>query len=53
MQGELGRIGFSPDFAAAMLAHRFEDLSAIAFAPEQAFDQTPGPQAGQPLRVAP
>jgi hypothetical protein len=51
MQGELGRIGFAPDFAAAMLAHRFDDLSAIEFTPSQAFDQTPGPNAGQPLRV--
>ena len=50
MQGELGRIGFAPDFAAAMLAHRLDDLSAVTFAPEQAFDQTPGPRAGQPLR---
>lgn len=49
MQGELGRIGFEPDFAAAMLAHRLEDLSAVSFAPEQAFDQTPGPRAGQQL----
>ena len=49
MQGELGRIGLAPDFAAAMLAHRLEDLSAVTFAPEQAFDQTPGPRAGQPL----
>jgi len=53
MQVELGRIGFAPDFAAAMLAHRFDDLSAIEFTPLQAFDQTPGPHAGQPLRVAP
>jgi hypothetical protein len=53
MQGELGLIGFTPDFASAMLAHRLEDLSAITFAPEQAFDQTPGPLAGQPLRVVP
>jgi hypothetical protein len=53
MQGELDRIGFAPDFAAAMLAHRFDDLSAIEFTPSQAFDQTPGPHAGQPLRVAP
>lgn len=50
MQGELGRIGFTPDFAAAMLAYRLEDLSAITFAPEQAFDQTPGPRAGEPLQ---
>lgn len=53
MQGELGRIGLGPDFAAAMLAHRFEDLSAIEFTPAQAFDQTPGPNAGQPLRRKP
>ncbi|WP_245644815.1 hypothetical protein [Hydrogenophaga flava] len=49
MQGELGRIGFAPDFAAAMLAYRLDDLSAVTFAHEQAFDQTPGPRAGQPL----
>ena len=36
MQGELARIGFTPDFAAAMLAHRFDDLSAIEFTPSQA-----------------
>jgi hypothetical protein len=53
MQGELGRIGLAPDFAAAMLAHRFDDLSAIEFTPAQAFDQTPGPNAGQPLRGKP
>lgn len=49
MQGELARVGFGPDFAAAMLAHRVEDLSAIEFTPDQAFDQTPGPKAGQRL----
>ena len=32
-----------------MLAHRLDDLVAISFAPEQAFDQTPGPKAGAPL----
>ncbi len=52
MQGELGRIGFAPAFAVAMLAYRLEDVSAIEFAPEQAFDQTPGPRAGQPLGTA-
>lgn len=49
MQGELGRIGFGPAFASAMLAYRLEDLSAVEFTPDQAFDQTPGPRAGQPL----
>jgi hypothetical protein len=32
-----------------MLAHRLEDLVAITFEPEFAFDQTPGPRAGTPL----
>ena len=50
MQGELDRVGFSAEFAAAMLAHRLDDLSAIEFSPEHAYDQTPGPHAGQPLR---
>ena len=33
----------------AMLAHRLDDLVAVSFTPAQAFDQTPGPQAGVPL----
>lgn len=49
MQGELARVGFGADFAAAMLAHRIEDVSAIEFTPGQAYDQTPGPKAGQRL----
>lgn len=53
MQRELGRVGFGPEFAAAMLSHRFEDLTAIEFMPSQAFDQTPGPRAGEPLEVSP
>ena len=53
MQRELGRIGFGPEFAAAMLGHRFEDLTAIELQPSQAFDQAPGPRAGEPLRAAP
>lgn len=53
MQGELGRVGVTPDLVAAMLAYRFEDLSAIEFTPSQAFDQTPGPHAGRPLQAAP
>jgi hypothetical protein len=53
MQIELGRIGFGPEFAAAMLAHRLEDLTAIEFVPLQAFDQTPGPRAGEALQASP
>ena len=46
MVGELGAIGVGPDFAAAMLASELDDLVAVNFEPEQAFDQTPGPRAG-------
>ena len=35
-----------------MLAHRHEELVAVSFAPEQAFEQTPGPRAGTRLELA-
>ena len=53
MQHELSRVGFGADFARAMLACRLDDVVALEFAPEQAFDQTPGPRAGQPLPGSP
>src|SRR5688500_9745105 len=46
MEDEIERAGYPPLVARAMLAHRIDDLVAISFAPEQAFDQTPGPKAG-------
>lgn len=49
MERELGLIGFGPDFARAMLAQRPQDVVALQFAPQQAFDQTPGPRAGTAL----
>lgn len=49
MQKELGGIGFGTAFVEAMLAHDFDDLTAVEFTPTQAFDQTPGPRAGFPL----
>ena len=49
MEDELTRIGFGALYARAMLAHRLDDVVAIEFEPEQAFDQTPGPKAGQPI----
>ncbi|MDP1685191.1 hypothetical protein [Hydrogenophaga sp.] len=52
MEGELTRIGFGAVYARAMLAHRLDDVVAIEFEPELAFDQTPGPKAGQPIRGA-
>ena len=29
--------------------HRLEDLVAVSFVPEEAYDQTPGPRAGSAL----
>ncbi len=52
MEGELTRIGFGAVYARAMLAHRLDDVVAIEFEPELAFDQTPGPKAGQPIQGA-
>jgi hypothetical protein len=49
MERELTLLGFGPVFARAMLAHRLDDVVAIEFEPEQAFDQTPGSKAGQPI----
>ncbi|MGZ5195071.1 MAG: hypothetical protein ACXWJM_07855 [Ramlibacter sp.] len=49
MEREVQRVGFPPHMTRAMLAHRLEDLVAIAFEPQLAFDQTPGPRAGTAL----
>jgi len=49
MEHEIQCVGFPPPVTRAMLAHRLDDLVAVSFAPEQAFDQTPGPRAGTPL----
>ena len=49
MEHEIQRVGYAPALTRAMLAHRLDDLVAISFEPEQAFDQTPGPKAGAPL----
>jgi hypothetical protein len=53
MEGEIERVGYSAEMARAMLAHRLEDVVAVTFAPELAFDQTPGPKAGAPLGARP
>jgi hypothetical protein len=49
MEREIQLVGFAPPLTRAMLAHRLEDVVAVRFTPEQAFDQTPGPRAGTPL----
>ena len=49
MEQEIAKVGFAAPLTRALLAHRLEDLVAVDFAPEQAFDQTPGPRAGRQL----
>ena len=49
MEYEIQRVGVAPPLTRAMLAHRLDDLVAISFEPEAAFDQTPGPKAGTAL----
>jgi hypothetical protein len=46
MEHEIAQVGFPPEVTRAMLAHRLEDLVAVSFTPQQAFEQTPGPRAG-------
>jgi hypothetical protein len=52
MEHEVQQVGFAPPLTRAMLAHRLEDVVAVRFTPEQAFDQTPGPRAGTQLGSA-
>ena len=49
MEREVGAVGFGPAFVHAMLAHRLDDVVAVDFCPEDAFDQSPGPRAGASL----
>lgn len=49
---EVGRLGFPEPLIRALLAAPLEDLTAVAFTPDSAHLQTPGPQAGAPLAGA-
>lgn len=53
MEVEIQRVGYPVEIARAMLAHRLDDVVAVTFTPEQAFDQTPGPKAGSPVGSRP
>ncbi|MGE4242034.1 hypothetical protein [Ramlibacter sp.] len=53
MERELANIVPDPAFTRAMLAARADQLVAVTFAPEQAFEQTPGPRAGLPMGTGP
>jgi hypothetical protein len=47
---ELCRLGYTREFSAAVWGPLPESLAAISFTPTAAFQQTPGPAAGQQLR---
>ena len=53
MEHEVQKVGFGPPVTQAMLAHRLDDVVAVRFTPEQAFEQTPGPRAGAALGGTP
>ena len=49
---EIGRLGFQAEVARTI--HRHDGgMVAVAFTVAEAFEQTPGPQAGAPLAAAP
>lgn len=52
MEHEIARVGFEARFTRAMFALNLEDVVAISFEPEEAYDQTPGPKAGTALPAA-
>ena len=47
---ELTRIGYRQEFSQVVRGHADRGLVAIAFTPTSAFQQTPGPGAGERLR---
>lgn len=49
LQRAIAQVGYGPEYTAAMLNAPRDDLVAVEFTPEVAFDQTPGPRAGAPL----
>lgn len=46
---EVGSVGFGELFQRAIMSGTGEDAVAVTFTPTAAFEQTPGPSAGQPL----
>ena len=48
---DLVSVGYTAEFAAALRGRAESGLTAIAFTPTSAFEQTPGPAAGTPLKA--
>ena len=49
MEQEVAAVGFAPIYVQALLAYAPDDLVAVEFEPDEAYNQTPGAQAGSPL----
>lgn len=49
---EVGAVGSSAAFQRAIMSGTEADAVAVTFTPTAAFEQTPGPSAGQPLSPA-
>jgi Transition state regulatory protein AbrB len=45
----LASMGYAPVFVKAICGHRLSHLRVLSFAPEAAFEQTPGPGAGRAI----
>lgn len=53
MEWQLSQVDIRPEQTRVILDHRFEDLMAVSFTPDEAYDQTPGPRAGASLPGGP
>jgi len=53
MAPEFDKIGFHHPYAVTLLDYDPAELCCVAFTPTAIFDQTPGPQAGQPIEPSP
>jgi len=49
---DLRSVGYSQAFTAALLRGLDDEIAGIAFTPAEAFEGTPGPRSGRPLRGA-
>jgi len=49
MEHELSLVGCDLPFVHTLLAFKLDELVAVQFSPDAAFDQTPGPKAGTAL----
>ena len=51
MEIELSRVGIPAQLVRALLAWRLDDLVAVTFTPQEAYDQTPGAKSGNLLEA--